>query len=284
MNADRIETGAEAMVRERVAQSGSSFFWAMRLLPSERREAMYAIYAFCREVDDIADSEAPRTDRLIRLAEWRGEIGRLYGGMPSHPISRALAGPVRAFGLARVDFEAIIDGMEMDAAADLRAPSLAELDLYCDRVASAVGRLSVRVFGVEGDDGPKLANALGRALQLTNILRDIAEDGARGRLYLPAELIAKHAIADMRIESVLAHPKLPLVARDLAEIAGRHFEAAETLMRGLPRERIRPALIMGALYKRILSLLVERDWRDLERPVRITRPVKLWVALRAGYL
>jgi presqualene diphosphate synthase len=284
MSAAEMTASAEALVRERVARSGSSFFWAMRLLPPERRQAMYAIYAFCREVDDIADSDAPRPERLIALANWRGEIGRLYAGAPRELISRALAQPVVSFGLARSDFEAIIDGMEMDAQADIQAPPMAELDLYCDRVASAVGRLSVQVFGVGGADGVLLANALGRALQLTNILRDIAEDGERGRLYLPAELLAAHGLSDRRAADLLDDPALPRVARDLAAMARRHFDVAQALMARMPRDRIRPALIMGGLYSRILDRLVTEGWREPRRRVRLPGALKLWVALRCGFL
>src|SRR5690348_9178166 len=140
-----LEPAEREQVRSRVAASGTSFYWAMRLLPKERREAMYAVYAFCREVDDIAD-DAPPAERAPGLEAWRREIAALYhGGEPRHLVGRALAGPIVRYGLRRDDFLAVIDGMAMDAERDIRAPSLAELDLYCDRVASAVGRLSVRI-------------------------------------------------------------------------------------------------------------------------------------------
>src|ERR1700754_2720004 len=166
--------------------SGSSFYNAMRVLPRAQREAMFEIYSFCRQVDDIADSTGPREQRREELARWRSDIDALYAGEP-RPRTQSLAAPVRHFGLQREDFHAIIDGMEMDVVNDIRAPDDATLELYCDRVASAVGRLSVRVFGMEERDGVALAHHLGRALQLTNILRDLDEDAAFGRLYLPAE-------------------------------------------------------------------------------------------------
>ena len=169
--------------------SGSSFYAAMRILPREQREAMFRIYSFCRKVDDIADSDGPRPERLEALQQWRDDIDALYQGHPP-PRLQDYAASVRRFGLKREDFLAIIDGMEMDVPQDIRAPDLATLDLYCDRVASAVGRLSVRVFGLPEADGILLAHHLGRALQLTNILRDIDEDAAIGRLYLPSEGIA----------------------------------------------------------------------------------------------
>src|SRR5579864_7797353 len=166
--------------------SGSSFYAAMRMLPREQREAMFQIYSFCRHVDDIADSDGPREERLAALQQWRADIDALYQGRPPARLQDYVA-TVRKFGLPREDFLPIVDGMEMDVPQDIRAPDFLTLDLYCDRVASAVGRLSVRVFGLPQEDGIELAHHLGRALQLTNILRDIDEDAALGRLYLPRE-------------------------------------------------------------------------------------------------
>src|ERR1700744_5883044 len=168
------------------AASGSSFYAARRILPKEQRDAMFQIYSFCRQVDDIADSDGPRDERLTALQQWRQDIEALYQGHPPARL-RDYAASVQRFGLEREDFLAIVDGMEMDVPQDIRAPDLATLDLYCDRVASAVGRLSVKVFGLPREDGILLAHHLGRALQLTNILRDIDEDAAIGRLYLPKE-------------------------------------------------------------------------------------------------
>ena len=179
---------AEASTTQSQA-SGSSFYAGMRVLPKAEREAMYAIYGFCREVDDIADDlQGDRTDRARALGGWRVDIESLYaGGDPGH--AAVVAEAVRRFGLAKQDFLTVIDGMQMDVDRDIRAPDMAELDLYCDRVASAVGRLSVRIFGMEHDPGLKLAHHLGRALQLTNILRDLDEDAEIGRLYLPGDLL-----------------------------------------------------------------------------------------------
>src|SRR5213596_398063 len=166
----------------------------MRVLPRAQREAMFEIYSFCRQVDDIADSSAPCSERREQLQRWRAEIDALYAGRPV-PRTRGLVAPVRDFGLRREDFHAVIDGMEMDVLEDIRAPDEATLDTYCNRVASAVGRLSVRVFGMEHKAGLALAHHLGRALQLTNILRDLDEDAAIGRLYLPQEALHAAGIA-----------------------------------------------------------------------------------------
>ena len=270
-------------IEARVRAAGTSFYWGMRVLPPPRRAAMYAIYAFCREVDDIAD-DAPDDQKAPQLAAWRAEIAALYAGRPSHPIARALLAPVAAYGLDQRDFLAIIDGMEMDAGAAIRAPSLAELDLYCARVASAVGRLSVRAFGAPGPAALEVADALGRALQLTNILRDLDEDAARGRLYLPRELLDRHGIAGDDPGAVLAHPALDAVCRELAELAYRHFAAARAAMARCRRRPMRPAALMGAVYRAILDRLVRRGWRDRSDPARVPTSQKLWLILRHGLI
>src|SRR4029077_9680232 len=154
----------------------------------------------------------------------------LYTGTPRHPVARALREPVARFALRRGDFEAVVDGMEMDAVADIRAPDLATLDTYCGRVAGAVGHLSVHVFGDSGDNAHRVADALGRALQLTNILRDLDEDARRGRLYLPREILDRHGIRSDDPGTVLRHPALPAICRDLAAIALGHFETAQAAM------------------------------------------------------
>ncbi len=159
------EAEAAAHVEAIVRRAGTSFYWAMRRLPAHKRHAMYAIYAFCREVDDIADEGGSEEQKHTELGLWRGEIERLYGDMPRNPIAQALRHPVDSFGLKKEDFRAVIDGMEMDAEANIRIADMDELTLYCDRVACAVGRLSVRVFGLDEELGQRLAYHQGLALQ-----------------------------------------------------------------------------------------------------------------------
>ena len=275
---------ARAHVREVTERSGTSFFWAMRLLEPARRDAMFAIYAFCREVDDIADEGGTAEAKRQGLADWRREIDRLYAGAPTRPTTEALLRPVAEYGLLREDFLAVIDGMEMDALSDIRAPSLAELELYCARVAGAVGLLSVRAFGDRSETARKLALAEGKALQLTNILRDLAEDAGRGRLYLPRELLDKHGIAASDPAAVLAHPSLGKACDDLAAIARASYDEARAWLAQLDRRTMRPAIIMLEVYSRALAALVARGWRELERPVGPSKLAKLWLALRYGFL
>jgi phytoene synthase len=269
----------------RVTQSKTSFFAAMRLLPPARRRAMYAVYAFCRDVDDIADEPAPLETKRRELDLWRRDIAQIYsGGLPFKPLARALIGPVREFRLQQRDFNAVIDGMQMDAEREIRAPGLEELDLYCARVASAVGKLSVRIFGPLEPQSDEVAEHLGRALQLTNILRDIDEDAERGRLYLPRELLWKHHITSEDPAEVLAHPALPAVCAEVAQMARAQYAAAYQAIRACRRRTMRPALMMGGVYRVILDRLVRRGWAHPREKVKLSKPLKLWIALRSGFL
>ena len=270
-------------VRHKVEAAGTSFYWAMRLLPADRRHGMYAVYAFCREVDDIADDLAATPDEKQRaLAAWHDEIEAMYAGRPRHLVARALSEPVARYAMRRDDFHAVIDGMEMDAAADIRAPDLAVLDLYCGRVAGAVGHLSVHVFGDASADAHAVADSLGRALQLTNILRDLDEDAQRGRLYLPREILKRHGIRSTEPIEVLRHPALPAACRDVAAIATEHFADAERAMTRCSRRAMRPAAVMGAFYRAMLGALLRSEWRDPAQRVGLSKPQKLWLVLRHG--
>lgn len=263
---------------------GSSFYNAMRIMPAPRRHGMFAIYAFCREVDDIADGEDAPDLKRAQLAQWHAEIDRIYARSPQSALGRALLGPIDQFNLRREDFIAVIDGMAMDAEADIVAPDMKTLDLYCDRVASAVGRLSVRIFGASGVQADDVAYHLGRALQLSNILRDIAEDAARGRLYLPSDLLDVHGITTREIGEIITHPNLFLVGQDLAQVALDHFAKAAIAMDRCPRGPMRTARLMGAAYRLILDKVLARGFKDLDTPIKISRWTKLWILLRYGLI
>jgi presqualene diphosphate synthase len=262
--------------------SGSSFYNAMRILPRAQREAMFEIYSFCRQVDDIADSSGPREERRAALDRWRADVDALYAGR-TVPRTLGMAAPVRDFGLRREDFHAIIDGMEMDVVADIRAPDDATLELYCDRVASAVGRLSVRVFGMDERDGVALAHHLGRALQLTNILRDLDEDAAFGRLYLPGEVLRDAGIAATDPAAVLASPALPKACGRVVERAREHFARADEIMARSPRRTVRAPRIMGEAYRLILDGLVERGWAAPRAAIHLPRARLIWIIIRHAF-
>jgi phytoene synthase len=259
--------------------SGSSFYAGMRILPRPQREAMFEIYSFCRAVDDIADDPGPRDARRTALEQWRSDIAALYAGAPPPQLS-GLAQAVRAFDLEREDFLAVIAGMEMDVIADIRAPDRATLDLYCDRVACAVGRLSVRVFGMERESGVALAHHLGRALQLTNILRDLDEDAALGRLYLPRELLRGAGIISADPAAVLLNPMLGEVCGGIAAMAKEHFRQSSAIMAQNPRRVVRAPRIMGEAYRLILTALIARGFAPPRPRVHLPRAKFLFIVLR----
>jgi phytoene synthase len=260
--------------------SGSSFYAGMRVLPKAEREAMYAIYGFCRIVDDIADDQGgDRAGRAAELDAWRRDLDSLYAGR--EPGRAALvAEAVRRFGLDRADFEAVIDGMATDVARDIRWPAAADLDLYCDRVASAVGRLSVKVFGMEDAPGRALAFHLGRALQLTNILRDIDEDAGIGRVYLPREALEGAGIALTTPAEVVADPRVDMVARALAAEADAHYAAARAILAKRPRGHLLAPRLMAAAYGKVLDRMRRMGWKPPRARVRVSKLGLLWTVAR----
>jgi phytoene synthase len=267
----------------RLPAAGTSFFLAIHLLAPKRREALRALYAFCRSLHDIADGDAPRALKEALLSNWRSEITLLYARRPQHRVTRALHEAVDRYGLNRDDFLKIIEGMQIDARADVRAPSFAELDLYCECVAVAPGRLSMRIFGEETSAGDRVAAELGLALQLTKILRHLVEDGARNRLYLPRELLRAHGIFATIPSWVLAQPALPDVCRDLSAVAERHYARAAAAIAELPQWRLRLTPIT-MVYRVLLNELLTNGWRSPGVPVRLSRRRKLALALRYGLI
>lgn len=259
----------------------SSFYWAMRLLPRQRREAMFALYHYCRVLDDIADGDADADQRRAQLAVIRGAVAALYEtGIALHPALIPLAPAITRFNLPRAELEALIDGMESDVNRPLTAPSLAELRLYCRRVAGSVGMLANHIFGRPEAEG--LAVALGEALQLTNILRDVAEDAHLGRLYLPAEALTMAGIATQSPKAVLTHPALPAACALVAELAEEDYRQADAEFARLGRRGLFPARVMMATYRRQLARLVEERWRHPDKPPRLGRLTRLCIALRVA--
>jgi phytoene synthase len=241
---------------------------------------MYAVYAFCRAVDDIADDQqGDRATRAHQLDAWRADLDSLYGGGEGGQAA-FLAAHVKRFGLHRDDFEAVIDGMAMDVARDFRWPPAAELDLYCDRVASAVGRLSVRIFGMEQAPGLALSHHLGRALQLTNILRDIDEDAAIGRVYLPLEAIEKQGIVVGVIAKVVGDARIDGAGKIVAKQARAHFAEADRILKARPRGHLIAPRLMSAAYRQLLDRMERQGWTPPRTRVRHNRLALLWTLVR----
>jgi len=284
LTASTGETEARDHVTRVAQASKSSFYWAMRLMPARRRTAMFAIYAYCRELDDIADGAAPPEARRAALDAWREEVARIASGNPLTPTGWALMAVRRDFGIADDDLRSVIDGVATDAAGPVVRPSLAALELYCDRVASAVGRLSVAVFGVAGPEGTQLADSLGRALQLTNILRDVDEDAAEGRLYLPDEVLTAAGIAGGTPATVLRHPALPDACGAVAAMAHGHFADARGALARCDRRAVRPAAVMLESYHRLLLRMERRGWDRRSPRMRLSRVEKLAIGLTHGLL
>jgi phytoene synthase len=277
-----LEGASDADVAEVTAivrESATSFYHGMKILAPDRRAGMYGIYAFCRVVDDIADDEKPLKEKRAALQAWREEIAGVFNGNADNAISRVLRGAAQTYDLREADFVAIIDGMEMDAGAPIVAPPLPILDLYCDRVAAAVGRLSVRVFGDGSAQAQDVAYALGRALQLTNILRDVGEDAARGRLYLPHEYLAAEEVP-LDAKGALESPDLPKVCAKLERLAQKYFYEAEAAMKLCDAKAMRPAKLMAASYKPLLKILHKRNYDYRRGRVSLPKWRKLALAAR----
>ena len=280
-NAENIGAPAARAVQKRA--SGSSFYIAMRLMPAEQRDAMFAIYAFCRKVDDVADDGiGTRAERHEKLEGWRRDLRALYEGTVSGQV-RFLAPAVTRYGLRLEDFLTVLDGMDMDVAEDIVAPDLATLDLYCDRVASAVGRLSIKIFGMEESPGFELAHHLGRALQLTNILRDIDEDAAIGRLYLPREyLVEMDCCRQMDPAAIVAKPEIDAVCRKVAKLAHGHYDHANRILASRPKGRIKTPRLMGAVYSEILRASEAQGFAPPRHRVSLPKSKLLSLVLRQG--
>ena len=261
---------AEPVEAAQTRAAKSSFYLAMRLMPKAQRSAMFEIYSFCRAVDDIADDGGPVDLARARLQRWRDDLAALYAGSAPARL-KDLATAVAQFGMRREDFLAVIDGMEMDVERTVGAGATdwATLDLYCDRVASAVGRLSVRVFGMNEADGIALSHHLGRALQLTNILRDLDEDADIDRLYLPTEALERARVRARGARATVDHPQIEAACREVAAKALGHFDAADVILARTPRGVARTPRIMGEAYRHIFERLKARGWTAPRAPLKL---------------
>lgn len=277
------ETRSKAATSDAAARSRkSTFYAAMRMLPRPRREAMYEIYSFCRAVDDIADDGGSREPRRAALDAWRADIAALHAETQPRSGLEGLRRATLTYVLRQKDFLAVIDGMEMDVRAEIVAPDLATLDLYCDRVASAVGRLSVRVFGVPETEAEALAHHLGRAFQLTNILRDLDEDACVGRLYLPREALEAAGIEVTSPQEILASPALARACAPVVARAKEHFVAAREIMARCPRASVKAPRIMAEAYRSILAAVEARGYIPPRARIRTSRARVVLAALRYG--
>lgn len=267
----------EQYCQDKATRSGSSFYYSFLFLPPERRRAITALYAFCREVDDVVDAQMEPAVARAKLAWWREEIDRLFRGDPRHPVTRALAAPIAGFDLPREHFLEVIDGMEMDLDYD-SYPSFRELSLYCHRVASVVGLMSAEIFGYRERHTQRYAHQLGTAFQLTNILRDVREDAMRGRLYIPLDELRRFGVGVSEIMGNRGNERIRALLKFQAERAREYYRKAFELLPEVDRYAQRAGLAMAAIYLATLEE-IERDGFDvLERRVSLTPIRKLWLA------
>jgi phytoene synthase len=268
--------------QQRAAASGSSFYYSFLFLEPKRRQAITALYAFCREVDDVVDECPDQHVARTKLGWWRGEVQALYEGRPSHPVTQALMGSLRQFSLPQEQLQEIIDGMEMDLE-QARYPDFKSLHLYCYRVASVVGLLAAEIFGYTERQTLKYAHDLGLAFQLTNIIRDVGEDARRGRVYLPQDELQRFGIsADDLLNARYGENFRRLMAFQVERARDMYAQAFAQLP-AADRKAQRAGLIMAAIYQATLNEIVRDDYRVLDQRISLPPPRKLWLAAKTWF-
>lgn len=267
---------------QKAAQSGSSFYYSFRFLPPERRRAIIALYAFCREVDDVVDEVTDPGVARIKLAWWRQEIAAVFSGTPRHPVSLALVTVVGAFDLAQDHFQAVIDGMTMDLDQN-RYPDFALLELYCHRVAGVVGLMSAEIFGYQHPETRVYAHNLGIAFQLTNIIRDVGDDGRRDRIYLPQDEMARCGVSAADLFQRRMTPEFTSLMRLQVERARAFYAKALAALPASDRRPQRPGLIMAAIYRTLLDEIERDGFRVLDRRIALTPLHKAWIAWKTSW-
>jgi phytoene synthase len=269
----------EDYCRQKVAESHSSFAASFRFLAPERRQAITALYAFCREVDDAVDECSDPAVAAAKLAWWRGEVEALYAGKPTHPVTQSLAVALPRFSLPAEQLQEIIDGMEMDLH-QTRYADFKALHLYCYRVASVVGLLAAEIFGYTDRRTLKYAHDLGLAFQLTNIIRDVGEDARRGRIYLPQDELARFGVAEVDILASRQTDEFRALMEFQAERARDYYQRALGELPAADRKAQRAGLIMAAIYRTVLDEVAKDGFRVLDHRIALPPARKLWIALR----
>lgn len=267
----------DAYCEAKAAASGSSFYYSFRFLPPERRKAITALYAFCREVDDIADEVSDVNVARAKLGWWRSEIANLDAGKPTHPVTHALLPAVGAFGVDKYRLNEVIDGMEMDLIQS-RYRDWDELKVYCHRVAGVVGQLSAGIFGYQNPSTRDYAEHLGLAFQMTNIIRDVGEDARRGRVYLPQTDLAKHGLSTDDILARRYSPAFRVMMQEQAARAHALYDTAFKALAAEDRRAQRPGLIMSAIYRTLLDEIQRDGYQVLNARTSLTPIRKLWLA------
>ncbi len=262
---------------QRAASSKSSFYYSFLFLPDDRRRAITALYAFCREVDDVVDECPDPEIARAKLDWWRQEVHNTFHGTPQHPVARALKDYTSKYGLEEDLFYEIVAGMDMDLHLRTYA-TFEELRTYCYRVASVVGILAAHIFGFENVRTLKYAEHLGLAFQLTNIIRDVREDAARGRIYIPQDALAKYGIDTAQLNANVTSDALASALKDLADIASNHYDLAFEALPDIDRYRQRSGVIMAEIYRETLNAIGRDGFHVLEKRIRLPTSRKFWLA------
>ena len=263
--------------QDKAAKSGSSFYYSFMFLPSERRQAITALYAFCREVDDVVDECHDLSLAQTKLEWWRQEVGRVYGGTPTHPVGHALKDVIKGFRLPQEQLLEIIDGMAMDLS-QTRYLDFKGLQLYCYRVASVVGLLAAEIFGYQDRQTLKYAHDLGLAFQLTNIIRDVGEDARRGRIYLPIEDLQRFNVPAKDLLEARYSEQFRALMAFQAERAEKFYDQAFAQLPAVDRKAQRPGLVMAAIYRTLLREIARDGFMVLDRRTSLTPLRKVWLA------
>ena len=272
----------DAYCEQKAAASGSSFYHSFRFLPPERRRAIIALYAFCREVDDAVDETIDGAVARIKLEWWRSQVAAIFGGAPQHPVAQALKPVVKAFELPQEHFLAVIDGMAMDL--DFaRYPDFALLERYCDRVAGVVGLMSAQIFGYSVVSTRGYARDLGIAFQLTNIIRDVGEDARRGRIYLPQDEMERFGVTSAELHQQHVTPGFKALMAFQVQRAREFYDKALAALPAVDRRSQRPGLIMAAIYRALLDEIEHDGFRVLDRRLSLTPLRKAWLTWKTSW-
>ncbi len=272
----------DAYCEQKAAASGSSFYHSFRFLPPERRRAIIALYAFCREVDDAVDETIDAAVARIKLEWWRSQVAAIFGGAPQHPVAQALKPVVKAFELPQEHFLAVIDGMAMDL--DFaRYRDFALLERYCDRVAGVVGLMSAQIFGYSVASTRGYARDLGIAFQLTNIIRDVGEDARRGRIYLPQDEMERFGVTSAELHQQRVTPGFKALMAFQVQRAREFYDKALAALPAVDRRSQRPGLIMAAIYRALLDKIEHDGFRVLDRRLSLTPLRKTWLTWKTSW-
>ncbi len=275
-------TDPHAYCQEKASSSGSSFYYSFMFLPPERRQAITALYAFCREVDDVVDECHDLQVAQTKLDWWRNEVRQVYGGQPQHPVGQALKDVIQRFPLPMEQLLEVIDGMQMDLN-QTRYLDWKALNLYCYRVASVVGLLSAEIFGYTNRQTLKYAHDLGLAFQLTNIIRDVGEDARRGRIYLPVDELQRFNVPARQILDARHSDNFRDLMAFQAARARQLYDQAFAQLPAEDRKAQRPGLIMAAIYRTLLDEIEADGFLVLDRRTSLTPLRKIWIAGRTWF-